>query len=228
MRNGWSETVRVWLAGLFVFAGILLFACLLGSAMEHGSAVTAVLLGLALGLLACILGLVALVLFNLPLTKSGPPVDHERQLRAWEELGLLITADFHATRAFRITWESTDEDVEDEQWFFLELEDKSVLYLVGDYFYDMVYDEEEDYEEDGERQARLFPCTDFTIKRYSPANWAVDLHCRGQVIQFETLDLSLEDTWVGPNYRDGDILTDQTYDERKNTLIERYSREENA
>ncbi len=219
------ETVRVWLAGLFVFVGITLAGLLLVKVMERGSSLLFILAILALTVFICILGLVATALFNMPLTKSAPPVDYALQVREWEQQGLLTATDFHATRAIRFVEESTDEDVDDEQWLLLELDDKSILFLNGDYFHDAVYDEDYSSDEDSSGIGRSFPCTDFSINRHNAANYVVEFLCRGQLIPYETLPFTFNECWIGPIPKDGDILTGRSFDELRENLFTQFGPE---
>jgi hypothetical protein len=100
-------------AGLFVFAGMLLLVVLLGNQKAPSWLVGS---GIAIVMLA--LMVLALWLFN---PRGSDPFGRrtpEEHRRALEELGLLESTTFRATRAFGV------EELEDEGLhFFLELTD---------------------------------------------------------------------------------------------------------
>jgi hypothetical protein len=195
--------MRLLLAALFVFGSILFVVALLGDRMEQ---ISPLLLGPVLALLFLALCHLALVAFNSGVEKPQSSEDYAQQLQAWEELGLITTTEFHATRAFEVA------EVEDEgRHLFLELQDGSVLYLTGQYLYGP-YDDEH-----GQEPPPPFPCREFTLKRHQDG-WVVDLICHGPPLDYETLEPAFWDspTWVNRYPDDGDILIDRTYDELKN------------
>src|ERR1700689_2412712 len=91
--------MRLLLAALFVVGGLMLAVGLLGKQMEH---LSPLLLGPVFAALFLILCWVALVLFNGAVEKPPSLEDAARQLQVWEELGLITSTDFHATRAFEV------------------------------------------------------------------------------------------------------------------------------
>ena len=161
------------------------------------------------GKICFIIGLVAIffiVLFFitnlLQTSKKNAPVKNVYEL---EREGLLQHEYFCALRAFKI------EDVEDfGPQFFIELEDKRVLYLNGQYL-----DDYDPYVPLGETPAteRKFPCSGFEILRHHVSKEALKINCHGTLLARDSIKLEWDD-W-GSGYEDGDIITDRTYDEIK-------------
>ena len=201
--------MRVLLAGLFVFAGIMLAITLLSDVIDH---ISPILLGSGMGVLVVVLTLLALVLFNGPFTKIGNYANQEEYIRKLEEKGLLVSTEFHAVRVFEV------EEFEDEgPHYFLELVDSNVLYLNGQYLYD--YGQMEG-EEDEDTTLNAFPCTEFTIKRHRREGFVVEMICRGRLLKPE----SMAPTFPREAYRhykvleDGDNITDKSFDELKQLI----------
>lgn len=194
--------MKVILAGLFVFIGITILVGLLGPVMEHGNLFLVVPI-LVVAFFALILA--AGYIFNSDFRKRMPSVDAEKQYDEWMQQGLITTTKFTAIRAFEV------EEVEDEgRQFFLELNDGSVLFLAGQYLYDLV----EPLSEEGE--APKFPCTEFTIERHKNG-FAIDVHCEGILLEYESLEPTF---WEAPYWKDdypedGLIITDRTFDQLK-------------
>jgi hypothetical protein len=113
-------------AGLFVCADMLLLVVLLGNQKAPSW-----LVGSGIAIVMLSLMVVALWLFNPKWSDPFGRRTAEEHRRALEELGLLESTTFRATRAFGV------EEVEDEGLhFFLELTDGRVLFLSGQYLYD--------------------------------------------------------------------------------------------
>ena len=146
-------------AGLFVFAGMLLLVVLLGSRKAPSW-----LVGFGIAIVMVALMVLALWLFN---AKWSDPLGRrtaEEHRRVLEKLGLLESTTFRATRAFGV------EEFEDEGLhYFLELTDGRVLFLSGQYLYDY-----EPISDDPEtNQPRLFPSTEFTVRRHKKEGYVV-------------------------------------------------------
>jgi hypothetical protein len=191
-------------AGLFVFAGMLLLVVLLGNQKAPSW-----LVGFGIAIVMVALMVLALWLFN---PKWSDPfgrrtaAEHRRVL---EELGLLESTTFRATRAFGV------EELEDEGLhFFLELTDGRVLFLSGQYLYD--------YEPnpDTGTSRRLFPCTEFTVRRHKKEGYVVEIVCGGTVLEPEVMAHSFgEEVWRRNRVpEDGHVITDATYDRLKQQL----------
>jgi hypothetical protein len=137
--------------------------------------------------------------------KKRAPVDTRdwpTQLREMEAAGLVTTTDYRARRAFEV------EQIEDEgESYFIELEDERILFLNGQYFYDISSDD---------AGTRLFPTTDFTVKRHRIQGHVVDLIVRGTVLEPEVVAPAFDDwTEVGVLPGDGAIIETMSYDALK-------------
>jgi hypothetical protein len=193
--------MRVILAGLFVFIGLSILVGVSGPFMERLGAVVMfpIMLAAFFGLLVA-----ANAIFNSDYGKRKPHIDADEQYREWIEQGLITKTKYVARRAFEV------EEFEDEgKHFFLELEDSSVLYLNGQYLYDLV-DPLEEVE-----QPR-FPCKEFAGERHANG-LAVNIRCEGSLLDYITLDSTFWDApyWKGDYQEDGLIITDQTFDQLK-------------
>ena len=197
--------MRVVVAGLLVVGGTGAIVLGLGSRFPG---IPPELLGLAGSVVMILLCLGALVLFNSFASPfSGSAEDH---IRTMEEKGSLTSADLQATRAFGV------EEWEDEgPHYFLELVDGAVLYLNGQYLMD--YEPLEDDEDDYGPRPRLFPCTEFTVRRHVKGGYVVDIDCRGAALEPEVLapTFSPEEFRRGAVPKDGEIIRDRSYDEIK-------------
>jgi hypothetical protein len=201
--------MRVILAGLFVFAGLTLAITLLSGVIDH---VSPILFGSSMGILVVVLTIFALVLFNGPFTKIGNYANQEAHIQDLEEEGLLVSTDFHAVRVFEV------EEFEDEgPHYFLELVNGNVLYLNGQYLYDYV---PLGNEEDEDIPLKVFPCTEFAVKRHRREGFVVEMICRGHLLEPE----NMEPTFPREAYRrhkapkDGDIIADKSFDELKQLI----------
>lgn len=198
--------MRVLLAGLFVFGGMILAVAILSPLLPTGF--PPLLLGLGMAMLMLLLCVLALVLFNRP---GAHPLGNgagDAFLRDLEERGLLVSTDYRATRAFQV------DEVEDEgPHYFVELEDGRVLYLNGQYLFE--YEETDDDLE--LTQPRRFPCTEFTVRRHWDAGYVIDLLCGGRVLEPEVVapPFSDRDYREGRIPDDGEIIISRTYEEIK-------------
>src|SRR5262245_8207917 len=159
------------------------------------------------------LSIVALVLFNPrwadPLGLKTP----EQRLRELERRDLLVSSDFRATRAFGVQ-EYDDEGLH----YFVELVDGRVLFLSGQYLYDY-----EPISDDPElNRARSFPCSDFIVRRHKTEGFTVEVGCRGNVIEpeFMARPFSRQERQSGRVPKDGQIVSDTTYDALKESRLE--------
>ena len=202
--------MRVILAGLFVFGGVLLAVCLLGPAFDgyppwHGG----ILIGLVMGMLFLALVAAAQMLFNWPIDWRKERFNQEEYIKDLEDRGLLISTDYQSTRAFELE-EYADEGLH----YFVELADGTVLYLTGQDLYD--YDPIDDDPE--LNQPRRFPCTQFSLRSHRDQGPYIDIQCRGEVIEPEFVEPHPERFWER-GLEDGQIITNQTYDEIRAQLI---------
>jgi hypothetical protein len=162
------------------------------------------------GLLAlCLLGLavIALWLFSPKLPEAAAP-DAEETIRRLDAQRLLDTREFLATRAFGV-----DEFEDEGLHYYVELDDKRVLFLSGQYLYEYEPDPKSD-------RPRAFPCTEFTIRRHKREGYVVSMECRGQVLEpevvtapFRTMD------WEDEIPRDGDVIEETPYEQLKEARL---------
>lgn len=123
-----------------------------------------------------------------------------KTIAEWDAEGLVTTDTFVARRAFQV------EELEDEgSHYFLELEDGSVLFLSGQYLYD--------YEEDF-AGSRRFPCSQFEVRRHREEGYALEIVCRGDVMEPEALAPPFrEDDYRNDVPEDGSVIRDKTYEQ---------------
>ena len=114
------------------------------------------------------------------LIRTEKPNDDEKQVKEWEEKGLLETRLYRARRAFQV------EEYEDEgSHYFVELESGATLYLNGQYLYEYEPIHDEKYPE--ENQPRRFPCTEFAMRWHREKKFFVDMQCGGGVFEPELM-----------------------------------------
>ena len=198
--------MRVILAGLFVFVGLLLAVGFVSSVLPKNfpPAIT----GIALAAFMLMLAIAAFFLFNRRRADLSGYKSVQEQIGELEQKNLLGKSDYKARRAFGV------EEFEDEgSHYFIELEDGGVLYLNGQYLYE--------YEPIGSKQPRTFPCTEFTILRHKDEGWVLDLQCRGSVIEPELVasSFSKSDFKAELTPTDGEIIRDRTYDQIKSERL---------
>lgn len=202
--------MRVILAGLFVFGGMLIAVCLLGPFLDHNShTASGIFIGIVMGTLLLLLIGIAQLLFNWPSDWRKVRFDQEEYIKNLGDRGLLVSTDYQATRAFEL------EEYEDEGLhYFLELSDKTVLYLAGQdlYEYGPIDDDPE------LSQPRRFPCTEFSLRRHRDEKYWIDIQCRGIVIEPELVEPHPEDFWQR-GLEDGEIIRDLSYDEIRAQLM---------
>ena len=146
--------------------------------------------------LYAVLFALAMRLFSKPAVRAHDPAQFEAR-------------EFRARRAFQVA-EYNDEGPH----CFLELEDGSVLFLSGQYLMDY---EPIDDEEEGFTQPRLFPCTEFTLRRHRKNRFIVEIDCRGVAFEPELMTpmFTRAEGKAGEVPKDGDVITGRTYDEIK-------------
>jgi len=204
--------MRVIAAGLFVFVGLLAGVALLGSMGAHDRApewlVTSSLVLLLVALLAS-----ALWLFNAKGSDPFGRLTPEQRIQELLRLGLLESTTFRATRAFGV------EEHEDEGLhYFIELADRRVLFLSGQYLYDF-----EPMTDEGENRQRSFPCSEFTVRRHLKERFVVDIECNGDVLEPDVmLPPFTDEDWRGHRVpEDGRVIADTTYDALKEDRLRR-------
>ena len=191
-----------------MFTGMMLAIGLLSDVMNQ---VSPGLFGCGMAILFIVLIATAPVLFNPSWQRRGYVKSEEEQIRELEQKGLLVPTDFDAVRAFQV------EEFEDEGLhYFIELEGGSVLYLTGQYLYD--YEAIEDEEEF--HQPKSFPCTRFTVRRHRDEGFVVDILCRGDLLEPESVGPAFqrEDYRRGRVSEDGDVITGESFDELKRRI----------
>lgn len=193
--------MRVVLAGLTVFAGLLATVAVLETTglMRLG---TWVVVPLALVAFVALIG-GSLVFFN-SRADPAPLVDrYAAEVADLEARGLIVVERFEARRAFEV------EEFEDEGChFFLELRDGRVLFLSGQYLYDYVGSGEEGL-------GRQFPSTAFAVRRHRTERYVVGLDCHGTVLAPDAtappFGLAVWTRDAVP--ADGTVITDRSYDD---------------
>jgi hypothetical protein len=169
-------------------------------------------IGLALSALFVALCLIAVYVFNRPEHRFAEFRSAESILRELGTRNLLVATAYRATRAFEV-----EECYEEGPHYFIELEDRSVLYLNGQYLYR--YGPNDDDPE--VKQARFFPCTEFAIRRHRDEGYVDDIVCGGSVLAPEVIatEFDLSDWPNGAIPKDGQIITDQSYEDLKRERI---------
>ncbi|MCS7166823.1 MAG: hypothetical protein RMI91_08810 [Gemmatales bacterium] len=130
---------------------------------------------------------------------------------------LLSAVSYHGLRAFGI------EDYNDEgPHYFIELQDGSIIYFVGQYLYEYEPIEDDDPEA---REPRRFPCTDFTVYRHKEEGYTVDLEVHGKALEPEVIFRIKDPFYVlekllGRWPEDGDVITDWRYEDLRDALRE--------
>jgi hypothetical protein len=196
-----EQHMRVVAAAVSIFALMLGLA---GAASYLNLFRYPVVAGIGIAVLTILGCIAALALFN---KKALQGVPFEEQIRALESQGLLTSEDFVALRAFEV------EEMEDEgMHFYVELQDKRVLFLSGQYLYDY-----EPTADSGTGRARRFPCSEFILRRHRVENYVADLVCKGKAFdpEFVAPPFSEKELYAGQVPSNGDIIADITYDELK-------------
>jgi len=206
------KTMRAVLAGLFTFGGLLVCVSLVYHYFPDGFG-PPWLMGIFFVLLLFVLAGVSLFLFNKRGCRpslSGKSV--AEQIAELESQGLLVSETFQATRAFQV------EEFEDEgSHYFIELADRGVLYLNGQYLCDY-----EPITDDPElNQPRRFPCSRFTVQRHKTAGYVVDIVCTGEVlpVECEAPPFDKTDGKRGLIPEDGQVFRDRSYEQLKSERL---------
>jgi len=191
--------MRALLAGIFVFAMLLVAVTIAGTGSKNGDLPW---WGLPLIFIALIVSIVAaLSLFNKRSRRSRQsPEEYIAELRG---KGLLVSEEMEARRAFEV------EEFEDEgSHFFMELVDGGVLFLTGQYLYD--------YRGPRKGGELSFPCSEFTILRHKKEH-VVDIVCGGHTLPTECVapPFSEKDFEREAVPEDGQVIRDRSYDEIK-------------
>jgi hypothetical protein len=209
---GATQTVRVIAAGLFVFLGLLVAVALLGN-MGVLDRAPEWLVASSMALLMFALLATALWLFNAKGSDPFHRLTAEQHIQELLRLGLLESTTFRATRAFGV------EEYEDEGLhYFIELVDRRVLFLSGQYLYDF-----EPMTDEGAKIGRSFPCSEFTVRRHLKERFVVDIECGGDVLEPDVmLPPFTDDDWRGHRVpEDGRLIADTTYDALKEDRLRR-------
>ena len=198
--------MRLYLAALFVVFAIGFAVALVATFAPQVEQLPWVL-GLGASATLLILCVVANYLFNRPEDRFSEFRKAESIVHDLEARGLLVWSTFHASCAFRVA-EYDDEGPH----YFVKLDNSSVLYLNGQYLYDY-----EPTEDDPEvKEARRFPCTEFTIRRHRLSNYVVEIACGGEVFEPEVAIFA--DHRQAAQFEDGQVLTDIKYEQIKEKL----------
>jgi hypothetical protein len=199
--------MRTLFAGLFVFTMMLAVVSLIGSHYPAPAwpwwAVPLIMLVMAGSVIA------SLFLFN----KRGfrpalPGQSAEEHIDELQRQGLLTAESFSARRAFQV------EEFEVEgSHYFIELADRAVLYLTGQYLYDY----EQITDDPALNQPRQFPCSQFTVRRHKTEGYVVDIACAGEALTPECVapPFNRGDVDQGLIPEDGQIFRDRSYEQLK-------------
>jgi hypothetical protein len=192
------------LSGLFVYVAVMMVVALIGNRMEGADDPWWIIpVIVSAGVVATTL---AMFIFNRRFDRPRLlPRSFAEDLREMERAGLLERTMYRAAQAFTVEDPRTGSPR-----YFVELDDGRVLSLVGDYLFDF----EPLDDENGETRPRLFPAECFEILRRKDGGWVIDIRPLGRVFEPE---LEPDDAARAIRDRDcpgdGEIITDQTYDE---------------
>lgn len=133
-------------------------------------------------------------------------------LAAVRARGQLVQQTFRATRAFQVA-ERGDEGCQ----YFIELEDRSVLFLQGQYLYNF----EPITDDPDENRPRRFPCTEFVVSRDNQGEYFIQLDCHEKPFEPDCIapPFSRSDHRDQKVPDNGAILTDISYDELKRRCL---------
>jgi hypothetical protein len=185
--------MRVVIAAIFVlvavFGAVVVFDQLSGSIPSKW-------IGPITALIFTSIVILALKLFSAP-RPSRRTI--EERIADLESKGLIDDQTFKAIRAF------SAEEYEDEGLqYFIELEDGSILFLVGQYLYD--------------HDPGTFPCSEFTIRRHRKKGYVVGIRCGGMALKPEVCVPSLTGKNLDEYCEDGMIIRGKSYDALKAEL----------
>ena len=191
VRENVFDRLRLASAGISVVVSVLIAVGVLvylARLFSIATLPTALIVIVVLGIFLILL-LGAMVLFNAPHIRTAAPGEKIRKLEAQH---------FRALRAFQI------EEFEDEgSSYFLELEDHTVL-LSGQYPWN--YNPED--------QPRIFPCTEFVVRRHAVKGYTLDIVCGGVVIEpeFAAPPFDVSDFGTNAIPHDGQIMRKESYE----------------
>jgi len=128
-----------------------------------------------------------------------------QEIEGLRKAGLLSHERYRAVRAFMVEELEFDEGSK----YFIELKDRRVLFLCGQYLWD--------YEplDDGDSSVpRRFPCAEFEVVRHPSTREGLDIVCHGAVIEPECTAPPFTEAEFksGKVPQDGDIIADRSYD----------------
>ena len=192
--------MRLLAAGLLVFTTMMMVGVAL---LRWVPGLPPMIVGIAAALSGLAIGGLALHVLNRKDAKRSAIKTLDDQIAELQAADLLTQTSFIATRAFQV------EEFEDEgSHYFIELVDRSVLFLSGQYLYD--------YELDF-TGGRVFPSSAFTIRRHKLEAFAVDIQIAGAPIEPELVapPFTEDDFRHSAVPEDGEIIRDRTYDELK-------------
>lgn len=201
--------MRLLLAGLFVFLGLMVGVMALSVLFPNGH--PSWLMSIIMVLL--LFGLVGggLALFN---TRGSLPGIERSRLKTEEAIKKLEAQNELDSETYRARRALQVKEFEDEgSHYFIELEDGGVLFLSGQYLYDY-----EPIAKSGQIvQSRRFPATQFTIRRHKTLRYVLDIVCEGVALEPEVLAPSFDVADFGSDRipSDGRIINTETYDELK-------------
>jgi hypothetical protein len=200
--------MRVLLAGLLAYAGLIAAAIFLSSTGLFSGNVPSWAYKLAVVIVTVAVLFGAYALFNKRDYLMSKFRSAEEHIRWLESHGLLVDTTFKARRAFGVK-EADDEGPH----YFIELDDGRILYLNGQYLYD--YEQTTDDPE--LNQPRRFPCTEFTTRRHKKDGYVVEIKCAGAVLEPELIAsrFTNKDRKAGFVPEDGDVISDVSYEAAK-------------
>ena len=201
--------MRLLLAGLFVFLGLMVGVMALSVLFPNGHPIWLMSIIMVLLLFGLVGG--ALALFNTRgsfLETQRSRLKIEETIKKLQAQNDLDSETYRARRAFQV------KEFEDEgSHYFIELEDGGVLFLSGQYLYDY-----EPIAKNGPIvQSRRFPATRFTIRRHKALRYVLDIVCEGVALEPEVLAPSFDVDDFGSDRipSDGQVIKTGTYDELK-------------
>jgi len=198
-----KEFLKTILAGLFVLTCVIsVFASF--DKIFNVEKWSPLVLGIILTVVFFGAMFVAIVIFNY---KKSNVKNQGMGIEELEKAGLVQRERYSAVRAFQV------EEWEDEgSQYFVELDDKRVLFLCGQYLYEY---EPADYEQPP--VPRRFPCVEFEVFRHRSTKNALDIVCHGAVIEpeFTAPPFTEEEHEKNQVPKDGNIIPNRSYDEIK-------------
>ena len=196
-----SRVMRLLLAGLSVVICTLMAVGLFSTLFPKAppSVISPVMVLIFFGLV-----IAAMATFNR--VRPGKRYDSAIAASELEAQGLIIDQPFKATRSFQV-----DEFEDEGSHYFLELEGGKVLFLSGQYLYDY----EPVMKGNEVVRPRVFPNSEFVIRRHKTKGFLVHLGYTGSVLEPEAVAPPFDADDFGTNRIpwDGQIITDKTFDQ---------------